>query len=116
MRVCDFGVSRVHEGSVVIAFNNWFPSSRGDAKVNCGQHSYSHSPLAPSLRLGSYGGFLRPGEGEAIAAYVQQNLRVPRRGEVGRCCAVFSLSCVVRSLRIFFKCIEKELMNVVTTL
>jgi N-methylhydantoinase A/oxoprolinase/acetone carboxylase beta subunit len=26
---------------------------------------------------------LFPGEGEALAAYVQQNLRIPRRGEIG---------------------------------
>ena len=26
---------------------------------------------------------MMPGEGEAIAAYVQQNMRIPRRGEVG---------------------------------
>lgn len=31
----------------------------------------------------SYGGALRPGEGAAIAQYVQQNKRIPRRGEVG---------------------------------
>ena len=33
---------------------------------------------------GSYGGALRPGEGEAMAAYVQSGKRIPRRGEV-RC-------------------------------
>lgn len=32
---------------------------------------------------GNYGGALRPGEGAAIAAFVQQNKRIPRRGEVG---------------------------------
>lgn len=32
---------------------------------------------------GNYGGALRPGEGAAIASYVQQNKRIPRRGEVG---------------------------------
>jgi len=31
----------------------------------------------------AYGGALLPGEGEALAAYVQQNLRIPRRGEIG---------------------------------
>ena len=29
------------------------------------------------------GGALRPGEGAAIAQYVQKNMRIPRRGEVG---------------------------------
>ncbi|GLD93297.1 hypothetical protein PINS_up001889 [Pythium insidiosum] len=31
----------------------------------------------------NYGKALRPGEGEAIAQYVQKNMRIPRRGEVG---------------------------------
>ncbi len=30
-----------------------------------------------------YGGALRPGEGAAIAQFVQKNMRIPRRGEVG---------------------------------
>lgn len=30
-----------------------------------------------------YGGALRPGEGVAIAQFVQKNMRIPRRGEVG---------------------------------
>ena len=30
-----------------------------------------------------YGGALLPGEGQALAQYVQQNLRIPRRGEIG---------------------------------
>ncbi len=36
---------------------------------------------APGNR-GNYGGFLRPGEGDAMAAYVQSGKRIPRRGEV----------------------------------
>lgn len=31
----------------------------------------------------SYGGALRPGEGEAMAQFVQAGKRIPRRGEVG---------------------------------
>lgn len=31
----------------------------------------------------AYGGALRPGEGSAIAAYVQSGQRIPRRGEIG---------------------------------
>eukprot|EP00897_Mesotaenium_endlicherianum_P008547 jgi/Mesen1/7720/ME000407S06939 len=31
----------------------------------------------------SYGGAMRPGEGDAIAQFVQQGKRIPRRGEVG---------------------------------
>merc|ERR1712032_325971 len=30
-----------------------------------------------------YGGALMPGEGDAIAQFVQNNMRIPRRGEVG---------------------------------
>jgi len=30
-----------------------------------------------------YGGALLPGEGAALAQFVQQNLRIPRRGEIG---------------------------------
>lgn len=30
-----------------------------------------------------YGEALLPGEGAAIASFVQQNLRIPRRGEIG---------------------------------
>jgi hypothetical protein len=32
---------------------------------------------------GHYGTHLRPGEGSAMAAYIQQGQRIPRRGEVG---------------------------------
>lgn len=32
---------------------------------------------------GSYGGALLPGEGQAMAAFVQSGKRIPRRGEVG---------------------------------
>ncbi len=38
--------------------------------------------LDPSKRV-SYGSALLPGEGAAIAQYVQQNMRIPRRGEIG---------------------------------
>jgi len=31
----------------------------------------------------NYGGALRPGEGSAMAAYVQEGKRIPRRGEIG---------------------------------
>ena len=42
----------------------------------------------PLLRVGAdgpsdWGGALRPGEGDAIASYVQAGKRIPRRGEVG---------------------------------
>ena len=42
----------------------------------------------PLARVGGdgpsdWGGALRPGEGDAIASYVQAGKRIPRRGEVG---------------------------------
>lgn len=40
-------------------------------------------PLPKAEGHVSYGGALRPGEGDAIAQYVQQGKRIPRRGEVG---------------------------------
>jgi hypothetical protein len=40
-------------------------------------------PLPRAEGYISYGGALRPGEGDAIAQYVQQEKRIPRRGEVG---------------------------------
>lgn len=49
---------------------------------------YGPSPLPDAETLTrqqnvDYGGALRPGEGAAIAQYVQKNMRIPRRGEVG---------------------------------
>lgn len=46
------------------------PLSRSNAATNTNQSS-------------SYGKALLPGEGQALAQYVQQNLRIPRRGEIG---------------------------------
>jgi hypothetical protein len=37
----------------------------------------------PNVEIGSYGGALLPGEGAAMAKFVQENKRIPRRGEVG---------------------------------
>jgi len=37
----------------------------------------------PEMDAVNYGKALRPGEGDAIAAYVQSGKRIPRRGEVG---------------------------------
>lgn len=36
--------------------------------------------------LYSYGHALLPGEGEAMAAYVESGQRIPRRGEIGLTC------------------------------
>lgn len=38
---------------------------------------------AAALQQAHYGKALLPGEGEALAAYVQNNQRIPRRGEIG---------------------------------
>jgi len=46
--------------------------------------SDEEGPLpAPKVELGSLGGALLPGEGEAIAQYVAEGKRIPRRGEIG---------------------------------
>jgi NF-kappa-B-activating protein C-terminal domain len=62
-----------HEGAV--------DSEHGDGL------SSSDASLALAARSlaagGCYGGGLRPGEGQAIAAFVESGQRVPRRGEVG---------------------------------
>jgi hypothetical protein len=53
------------------------PLVNPDSKGAPGSSSATH----PSQK--AYGKALLPGEGEALAAYVQQNLRIPRRGEIG---------------------------------
>jgi len=50
------------------------PASDANANKSSGANSANNS---------AYGKALLPGEGEALAAYVQQNLRIPRRGEIG---------------------------------
>lgn len=40
-------------------------------------------PKESALDERSYGGALMPGEGTAIASFVQKGMRIPRRGEVG---------------------------------
>ena len=39
--------------------------------------------MAAARKSADYGKALLPGEGEALAAYVQNNQRIPRRGEIG---------------------------------
>jgi hypothetical protein len=48
--------------------------AQADANTDPSKNAASHK---------AYGGALLPGEGEALAMYVQQNLRIPRRGEIG---------------------------------
>jgi hypothetical protein len=52
------------------------PLTRAQADANA-------DPTKAAASHKAYGGALLPGEGEALAAYVQQNLRIPRRGEIG---------------------------------
>lgn len=39
-------------------------------------------PEGPGAEAAGYGIHLRPGEGEKMAAFVKQNKRIPRRGEI----------------------------------
>ena len=50
-------------------------STKGSTRFAC----VYHLPFSSS----SYGHALLPGEGEAMAAYVESGKRIPRRGEIG---------------------------------
>ena len=57
-------------------------------EIQRNEESESVGPMLPLAATATseglnYGGSLLPGEGEAIARFVQQNKRIPRRGEVG---------------------------------
>jgi predicted RNA-binding protein with RPS1 domain len=58
-----------------------------DGDGDMGPMPLPQSNAAGALRGGDgtnkYGKALLPGEGQALAQYVQQNLRIPRRGEIG---------------------------------
>jgi len=47
------------------------------------QANTNNNASAGGAASNAYGSALLPGEGEALAQYVQQNLRIPRRGEIG---------------------------------
>ena len=59
------------------------PAPLAQPKEPSGSNAYAAAAAAAAAMPTSYGGALLPGEGEAIAAFVQQNLRIPRRGEIG---------------------------------
>mmetsp|Transcript_20735 Transcript_20735/g.48475 ORF Transcript_20735/g.48475 Transcript_20735/m.48475 type:complete len:476 (+) Transcript_20735:94-1521(+) len=72
------------------------PSAAGDSKYAAGYNYDSEDegfgPMPAtqqelinnmSQSKGSYGGYLLPGEGDAMAEYVKSGMRIPRRGEVG---------------------------------
>ncbi|XP_058095580.1 uncharacterized protein LOC131240997 [Magnolia sinica] len=67
--------------SEVIAFKEMIESQKKPALDN--EPFVGPVPLPRAEGHISYGGALRPGEGDAIAQYVQQGKRIPRRGEVG---------------------------------
>ncbi len=56
-------------------------------RVQVAEEDAEVGPQLPAGAAGGdrhgYGGALRPGEGEAMAAFVQSGKRIPRRGEVG---------------------------------
>ena len=58
-------------------------SDDDDDNDQVGPMPLPQSNATESMTAASYGGALLPGEGQALAAYVQQNLRIPRRGEIG---------------------------------
>ncbi|KAG0486755.1 hypothetical protein HPP92_008850 [Vanilla planifolia] len=64
-----------------LIFKEMIESQKKQALEN--EPSVGPMPLPRAEGHISYGGALRPGEGDAIAQYVQQGKRIPRRGEVG---------------------------------
>ena len=58
-------------------------SDAGPQPLTRAQADASADPSKNAASHKAYGGALLPGEGEALAMYVQQNLRIPRRGEIG---------------------------------
>ncbi|XP_010522731.1 PREDICTED: NKAP-like protein [Tarenaya hassleriana] len=65
----------------VLKFKEMIESQKKPALDN--EPAVGPMPLPKAEGHISYGGALRPGEGDAIAQYVQQGKRIPRRGEVG---------------------------------
>ncbi|KAI3986247.1 hypothetical protein MKX01_022105 [Papaver californicum] len=57
--------------------------SASDAEVDTRINTEIDTSLKDDNATEIYGGALRPGEGDAIAQFVQQGKRIPRRGEVG---------------------------------
>lgn len=58
-------------------------SDAGPQPLTRAQADANADPSKTAASHKAYGGALLPGEGEALAMYVQQNLRIPRRGEIG---------------------------------
>lgn len=75
-------------------FTSWLEETREIEKLEAEKRAREEEedkmvgpvPIVPEGVVGfeaDYGTHLRPGEGSAMAAYVQQGARIPRRGEVG---------------------------------
>ncbi|KAI7991409.1 NKAP family protein [Camellia lanceoleosa] len=71
----------IEDDSELLMFKEMIESRKKSALEN--EPVVGPMPLPRAEGHISYGGALRPGEGDAIAQYVQQGKRIPRRGEVG---------------------------------
>jgi hypothetical protein len=70
----------LHLISTIFSLYPSLPQAEAEANAEAGpQLPSDHVPEAG----GDYGLHLRPGEGERMAAFIKQNKRIPRRGEVG---------------------------------
>ncbi|XP_059665232.1 uncharacterized protein LOC132311362 [Cornus florida] len=78
-QVDDAGINEIN--SEVLMFKDLIESQKKPALDD--EPVVGPMPLPRAEGHISYGGALRPGEGDAIAQYVQQGKRIPRRGEVG---------------------------------
>ncbi|XP_027352472.1 NF-kappa-B-activating protein-like [Abrus precatorius] len=74
-------VKKTEINAEALKLKELFESQKKPALDN--EPSVGPMPLPRAEGHISYGGALRPGEGDAIAQYVQQGKRIPRRGEVG---------------------------------
>lgn len=77
----DDGAKQAEINAEVLKFKEMIESQKKPALDN--EPAVGPMPLPRAEGHISYGGALRPGEGDAIAQYVQQGKRIPRRGEVG---------------------------------
>jgi len=81
----------VKEGPLVVAGDSDAPMVDGDMWDHKDDFSLGSDetigpkplPKEAALDERNYGGALMPGEGQAIASFVQRGMRIPRRGEVG---------------------------------
>ena len=64
------------------SFHYIHTSKSGFFRVDIFEQQSSNASCFPKL-FSSFGGALLPGEGEAMAEYVKQGKRIPRRGEIG---------------------------------